>query len=365
MMELKRKKWQSKLQHTKMQVLHRCLAAFSRVLSFRKKQEKSGINPSFNETTLAIVTQPMSMGIPEELVEEILQHLPVKSLVRFKSVSKRWRSVIDSSHLQVKHLRIRHKNYGDKEKNIVFEKEKSGGFQVTTCSKHIKFCSPLSCYCYRVREEDTTIRVAGSCNGLVCVYDLVHVYIINPATRRTRRLDPPISLKGKRLSMGFGRDVETGTYKVVVVYSFDCGNSIEALVFDLGESEWRRRYETAGPIPECSLSFTVFNPHRKALFVNGSLVWSMTRVDKGILVMDLHTEKIRKIHYPDGCLKGHVHISNLNDRLCVSQLSEGPDSEALVLLEDEPIERWERIVPFQIPPLSLNSTWFTQTLLSP
>lgn len=33
----------------------------------------------------------------EDLVkDEILQHLPVKSLIRFKSVSKQWRSMIES-----------------------------------------------------------------------------------------------------------------------------------------------------------------------------------------------------------------------------------------------------------------------------
>ncbi|KAL1221600.1 putative F-box protein [Cardamine amara subsp. amara] len=164
--------------------------------------------------------------------------------------------------------------------------------KVKTCSNHRNFCSPRSCYCYRVKEEDTSIRVVGSCNGLVCVYDLVHFYLINPATRRTRRLDPPPPPpKGKIVSMGFGRDAETGTYKLVVVYSFNSGDSVEAFVFDLGTNEWRRRYETAGPIPQCLLYITVFSSYRKPRFVNGSLFWSMSRYDKGILVMDLYSHR--------------------------------------------------------------------------
>ncbi|KAJ0439849.1 putative F-box domain-containing protein [Helianthus annuus] len=65
----------------------------------------------------------MSDNIPIELQEEIMKRLPVKSLIQFRSVSKSWKSLIDSSHfiadysggqpqlqLQEQHLFVRYQN---------------------------------------------------------------------------------------------------------------------------------------------------------------------------------------------------------------------------------------------------------------
>jgi len=57
----------------------------------RKKQEKSGKSPSCSETTLVV-------ELPEDLLEEILQSLPVKYLVRLKSISKGWKSLIEKNN---------------------------------------------------------------------------------------------------------------------------------------------------------------------------------------------------------------------------------------------------------------------------
>ena len=42
--------------------------------------------------------------LPHELMVEILLRLPVKSLIRFKSVSKPWRSLISDTHFTKSHL---------------------------------------------------------------------------------------------------------------------------------------------------------------------------------------------------------------------------------------------------------------------
>ncbi|MFS8020011.1 putative F-box domain-containing protein [Helianthus anomalus] len=46
----------------------------------------------------------MSDNIPFEIQEEIIKKLPVKSLIQFRSVSKTWKSLIDSSDF-IKHYR--------------------------------------------------------------------------------------------------------------------------------------------------------------------------------------------------------------------------------------------------------------------
>ncbi|KAL7102764.1 hypothetical protein ACP275_08G138500 [Erythranthe tilingii] len=44
-------------------------------------------------------------NLPSELVEDILRRLPVKSLKRFRAVTKKWRSLIDSDRFVKLHLR--------------------------------------------------------------------------------------------------------------------------------------------------------------------------------------------------------------------------------------------------------------------
>ncbi|XP_076885495.1 putative F-box protein At5g50220 [Bidens hawaiensis] len=45
----------------------------------------------------------MSANIPVEIQEEILKHVSTKSLIRFRSVSKPWKSLIDSSEFITRH----------------------------------------------------------------------------------------------------------------------------------------------------------------------------------------------------------------------------------------------------------------------
>ncbi|EYU32835.1 hypothetical protein MIMGU_mgv1a023169mg, partial [Erythranthe guttata] len=50
-------------------------------------------------------SKTMHGDLPEEIIEEILLcNLPVKTLLRFKCVSKQWRSLISSKHFVERHL---------------------------------------------------------------------------------------------------------------------------------------------------------------------------------------------------------------------------------------------------------------------
>lgn len=210
-------------------------------------------------------------------------------------------------------------------------------------------------------------RVASiSSNGLVCIYNLVDVYLFNPMTGVIRTLS---RLQGTKLSAGFGRDVVTGAYKVVVLYSYGDDDRVESVVFDLSASQWRRRYNTAGPMPR---SFTLISPERNPVSVNGSVFWLLTcdHDHSEILAMDLHTEAFRTVSLPKDIdvSSGYVYMWSLKGRLYVSNLRQGFDSDVWSFVQDELDERWERTkfaLGTVIPPLKLNSAWFSPTLVSP
>lgn len=64
---------------------------------------------------------------------------------------------------------------------------------------------------------------------------------------------------------------------------------------------------------------------------------------------------------------GYIYMWSLEDRLCVSNFRQGVHSYVWVLVQDELSEKWERtrfnLLGHVLPPLSLDSAWFSQTLV--
>lgn len=117
---------------------------------------------------------------PDELISDILSRLPVKTLLQFTTVSKHWRSLISDAHFIKSHLK-----------------------RAKTLSTHHRILvpiSPLLSLNYNVSPYDTnssiqldcpfiksrnTVKILGSCNGLVCLIDgRKDITIYNPSTRR-------------------------------------------------------------------------------------------------------------------------------------------------------------------------------------
>ncbi|EFH54714.1 hypothetical protein ARALYDRAFT_486742, partial [Arabidopsis lyrata subsp. lyrata] len=244
---------------------------------------------------------------------------------------------------------------------------------------HIKifihsYTSPVPYPIYSI--YDTVGQIMGYCNGIVCIYDLGYIYLINPATRKLRILSPEFlrenspdcakhvvetqikrkngilitrrqieinknpDLRNKHLlenqkeikkirekkfcgwsneltfSVGFGRDIVTGTYKVILVYLFDRKVvKTEALNLENGE----RRY-VCFPI-----SYDRIGNDKRSIFANGSLYCAGGNTSKLIKLaaIDLHTETFRYVSLPTWYTKESksVYLWSLKDSLCISDFA--------------------------------------------
>ncbi|XP_010528825.1 PREDICTED: putative F-box protein At2g02030 [Tarenaya hassleriana] len=272
-------------------------------------------------------------AIPNQLLEEILSNLPVESLLRFVSVSKRWRSMIRSRHLVEKHM-TRHRCLP---RRIIFFalKERKDDHEYDIYLKSFVReggDGPALRSYFLSRRFQPPLRFSGSCDGLVCFNDQISAYVINPATRELRELPPanfqvnpsdttpsnPIRTvvvcrnchvkEISRTSVGFGRDNITRTYKVVLLYreGNEDGYITKCEVFSLDTALWRR---IDPPI------HGVINPTPKPIYKSGCLYW-FAYIYEGpgwklkVIAFDLHKESFHMT--PNPGFQDHESYKQLN-----------------------------------------------------
>ena len=184
-------------------------------------------------------------------------------------------------------------------------------------TEHTTFDFPLHGPDLRAFKNDI-FRVVGTCNGLVCLYDLYdylatdsdeELFLWNPCVRKFVKLPSPnITLLKPHAAIrthafiGFGFDSKTNDYKVVRVLCHEGHPNIpedqpEVEVYSLSTGKWR--IVTVSP-PRCTL---VQNSSSER-FVNGALHWvAFRRTDDNnlhcfILVFDLGNEVFLEIVQP-------------------------------------------------------------------
>ncbi|XP_022734374.1 F-box protein CPR30-like [Durio zibethinus] len=243
----------------------------------------------------------MSDYLPVEVILEILKRLPVKSLVKFRSVCKTWNSLICnpsfiSTHLQTAlskpntHLLLLRcfKNYKENYflhlDNDDFDEFKQLHFPVIGC---------LRCF----------IEI-GSCNGLVCLrQDVLNFIFWNPSIQKYITLPKPsIScLDDNAYSIfGFGFDSRTNDYKLLIVAVEKAETLREAYLFSLNENSWKR---VAAISPYYAIEGEI-----SSTFANGAVHWLayQRRNDGGfrnmILGFDISSDEFLVIRLPESLI---------------------------------------------------------------
>lgn len=276
----------------------------------------------------------MSDYIPEELIfEEVLTRLPVKSLGRFRCVSKSWCAQINSPQFIKLHYNRRKKSNSCEVKIVV------GGNDYVNYKLHsidlekifennakeqIKLPPKLRKWHFNFGCE-----ILGSSNGLVCIGLLAAtapetIIILNPFTKK-RWILPSFTVysyaqvKEARFEYGFGYDEASDDYKLVVMAQFrisKTGSTYEIVVYSLKSNSWRKVGDSLFQ------GSTIISNERNAVLVGNSLHWIMeddeSRVSF-IAAFDLSTEQFFNLPVPEYG-GDHIHmevtLGSLNDCLC-------------------------------------------------
>ncbi|KAM3302428.1 hypothetical protein P3S67_016930 [Capsicum chacoense] len=234
---------------------------------------------------------PTKLYWPAEILTEILSRLPVKSLLRFKSVLKSWSCLISSPEFTKYHLSLSANNNKDYTNHSVMWRIGQPDFNLKECP-----VTEETNLDYHMKKSGIACVIEGSVNGLIfLVNEAKELFLWNPAIRKYKML-PDFRTKLKddgKCTYGFGFDDIHDDYKVVCSFTinrYPC-NFQEINIYSLKDDYWRRIH--------CFRRVTRLIGSGK--FVNGKLYWA-TSIDiksgGSITSFDLSNEKWKKVERP-------------------------------------------------------------------
>ncbi|XP_071695639.1 F-box only protein 8-like [Rutidosis leptorrhynchoides] len=284
----------------------------------------------------------MSNYIASVIQIKIFCHLHVKSLVRFRSVSKEWKSLIDSSEFnsdyiisQAKRCRLLLSGRYHKEGEYCLIVDDDDSFP----QHNISLSNPLS-FNQLLNMKQKQIEFVGSSYGLLCFTrcylskdGYFNRYVIwNPAIRKSIAID---ALYCKRIYVGFGVCPNTLDPKIVriniisvesgdIEYDDDLQQYVSRLwrveVFTLSGGVWR------SPLTKLPRKwFNIGLCYQTPLVVNGFIYWcafinGISDYINMIVSFDLGSEKFAKVQVPSNLAEKCFEIFKLRNSLGVVQI---------------------------------------------
>ncbi|XP_050283046.1 F-box/kelch-repeat protein At3g23880-like isoform X3 [Quercus robur] len=297
--------------------------------------------------------------LPYDVLPDILHGLPVKSLIRFRCVSKSWNSLItspafinsnltrspsDSNKLIVRYLDVicqveRYK--------LIYEDNDNDDSSSSEQIQDLEF--PLRC------SSRDYFQLVGSANGLFCLHEGNRVILWNPCIRKFITLPNPSFIDVFHCYLAIGFDLRTDDYKVVrIAYqsvNVRCEGAKPPLVevYSVSEGSWRVTNGGDSYPPRITIS----NWHPQAAYLNGAVYFAAN--DWGdaqsliVLSFDLGDEVFRLISLPNGKfgLDADIGTSVFNGLLSLicygyQHLSIVKSCSVWVMKEDGVVDSWTK-----------------------
>ncbi|XP_027118914.1 F-box/kelch-repeat protein At3g23880 [Coffea arabica] len=315
--------------------------------------EKMAIGQQIPSSSVQVSDHPLILpDLPFQVITEILARLPVKSLMRFKCVSKSWLSLTLSPHFIKRHLSF--STSKDRE-YLLFIDYNSGRF------KHCSLASLLyeqpsdavEIVCPQLECRDLSVLLVGCCNGMICICTNREGFVLwNPSTRKSKTL-PNFSFEKTSehkfyASCGFGYDETNDDYKVVAVTCYCAEDwepfASEVKVYSTKADTWRRIGDFPGGYPMDGSRYC-------GTFAAGKVHWVLNRAFCPYVVfLDLATETYGSLDLAGDAIKSN-HDSFVTDIqtvggslyfFCRNYVHGLVD--LWVLKEYEVIESWTKVV---------------------
>ncbi|KAL3812679.1 hypothetical protein ACJIZ3_013947 [Penstemon smallii] len=312
--------------------------------------------------------------LPQELMIEILVCLPVKSIVRFRCVSKTWCNMLKSPYFIDIHLRNQRRRKVLLVKRWLMPQRNEDvlSFHDPNSPELEEVCPKLSIPYPKNLYKKCGNTVMGPCNGIVCIFHHNTVIWCNPALREIKAL-PPSPFGLDIIAGGFGNSFTNDyDFKVVLLQHFDPNReyyqpySVVVSLYSVSTGSWKQIYNGGENDPILAGFVSIF-PYT-ALFFNGVCHWCSAHLNfkNAILSFDLSTEVLGWLDYPVITKKDSFWSNFMVINECFAAVwfnyMEGEPIDIWVMKEYGVRESWNKqftIGPFgySIPFLAWENEW--------
>ncbi|CAO2833141.1 unnamed protein product [Amaranthus hypochondriacus] len=176
------------------------------------------------------------IGQNDDILSEILLHLPVKSLLQFKTVSKQWNSLISDRGFSILHCR---RHCYSPSSGLFFLHHHPFispiyDFISFTSSSHPPFFSLL---------KSSSFDINQSCNGLFLCSSDTDVVVCNPTTNAIASIEALGKIHPRCVGINLCFDpLRSPFYEIVHVYMSNFDESLYSLdVYDSKTKKWRNQ----------------------------------------------------------------------------------------------------------------------------
>ncbi|ERN19878.1 hypothetical protein AMTR_s00071p00048380 [Amborella trichopoda] len=282
--------------------------------------------------------------LPDDLMIHIFAALPVKSVCRFKAVSKSWKKLLSSHYFAITHHSL--------STSQSFSLQLQGPYN----DQEILYASAENikdlCSGKKTGFQLQGLRWIACHNGIVCCLVVSETegsffFIGNPLTQREFVALPKLDFHVRYNSFGFYFDPINQNFKIVAITCTETGAS---LIFDSSIGEWRcprnqppndidRRWSVVSVGSECYV-YSLYT-----LYLQGM---------DHLMCFDMEREEWEVIHTPIWLASScSYEIQERDGRLCIIQLTvdEVAQAQIWVLLQDK---RWQQLMKTDLGQLGLH-----------
>ncbi|PIA59939.1 hypothetical protein AQUCO_00400661v1 [Aquilegia coerulea] len=305
-----------------------------------------------------ISTKKMIMfsSFPEDMIICILCRIPLKDLMRFKTVCKLWYSIISDSNFHKFHLApsqqeiiLRLTTLSQPEKYWVDVDLQEN---IRYMSIHIQDRNNIRAenFCMKFPPADN-LRIRASCNGLLLLLEPYRrvLYICNPVTAHYSKL--PTKIRPRYLERYYWTlfyDETVGKYKTFGIIDKKC------VMHTVGEKAW----STLDSPYFCKLNTSMVSAEKELHWLGYG-----HRTKHWIFSVKLSTLEFSITKAPAHIFKRHHLLSVVKGSLCLTSIS-GNELEIFVL-EDRANCIWTKYYSTDLQSLPNRPTSFTSFLYSP
>ncbi|MCD7458691.1 hypothetical protein HAX54_038907 [Datura stramonium] len=267
--------------------------------------------------------------IPPEVISEMLSRLPVKSLLRFRCVSKSFKTLIDSPKFIQAHCKQQEMKPNSDMKLILKAHNKADNLFSLEFTSIASTRQPKELD-HPLKQLYGPTQVLGSCRGLFLISNSMNDNgVWNPSTKKFRKLpicrfNPPRTPGGHgpglaQICGGFGYDASADDYKVVTIaqwYHPDDKPSLvsETMVYSLKLGGWKK-------VQDCPYWLLKEDNGTSA---GGALHWIVTKEPAAccspltLIGLNLGSERFQLVPFPENLGKPlQLNLAALRDCLCL------------------------------------------------